>query len=44
MCFSYIFIEYNNSAAAREAVSSANNYKLDKHHTFLVNLFTDFDK
>ncbi|KAK7582397.1 hypothetical protein V9T40_013842 [Parthenolecanium corni] len=40
----YIFIEYNNSVAAREAVANANSYKLDKHHTFLVNLFTDYEK
>merc|ERR1711962_1027998 len=29
---------------ALEAVKQTNNYKLDKMHTFNVNLFSDFDK
>lgn len=39
----YVFIEYSNPSSARDALS-ANNLKLDKQHTFLVNLFPDFDK
>jgi len=40
----YIFLEFANHANALEAVKSTNNYKLDKQHTFIVNLFSDFDK
>jgi len=40
----YIFLEYNNHANALAAVKSTNNYKIDKSHTFKVNLFTDFEK
>ncbi|KAK8730659.1 hypothetical protein OTU49_007860, partial [Cherax quadricarinatus] len=40
----YIFLEFKDRAAADEAVRQRNNYKLDKQHTFLCNLFTDFDK
>merc|ERR1719310_1756183 len=40
----YIFLEFTNHANAMEAVKSTNNYKLDKQHTFTVNLFSDFDK
>ncbi|XP_012256916.2 eukaryotic translation initiation factor 3 subunit B [Athalia rosae] len=40
----YIFLEYNSPVNALAAVSSTNNYKLDKQHTFKVNLFTDFKK
>lgn len=40
----YIFLEYGNAASAEEAVKATNNLKLDKQHTFLVNLFTDFEK
>ncbi|XP_069695662.1 eukaryotic translation initiation factor 3 subunit B [Periplaneta americana] len=40
----YIFLEYSNPKHAQEAVKLANNHKLDRHHTFLVNLFTDFKK
>lgn len=43
-CFRYIFLEYSSPLHAQEAVKTANNYKLDKHHTFAVNLFSDFDK
>uniref|UniRef100_A0A673J120 Eukaryotic translation initiation factor 3 subunit B n=1 Tax=Sinocyclocheilus rhinocerous TaxID=307959 RepID=A0A673J120_9TELE len=40
----YIFLEYSAPSHAHEAVKSADGYKLDKQHTFRVNLFTDFDK
>ncbi|CAG9093895.1 unnamed protein product [Plutella xylostella] len=40
----YIFLEYSNAQNAAEAVKATNNCKLDKQHTFLVNLFTDFHK
>lgn len=40
----YIFLEYASPAHATDAVKSADGYKLDKQHTFRVNLFTDFDK
>ncbi|XKL67161.1 hypothetical protein PGB90_010581 [Kerria lacca] len=40
----YIFIEYNNAVSARDAVTAVNHVKLDKNYTFLVNLFTDYDK
>ena len=40
----YIFLEFSNHNNALEAVKSTNNYKLDKQHTFIVNLFSDFDK
>ena len=40
----YIFLEYNNHLNALTAVKSTNNYKIDKSHTFKVNLFTDFKK
>lgn len=40
----YIFIEYSSPQHAAEAVKLTNNLKLDKNHTFQVNLFTDFTK
>lgn len=40
----YIFLEFANSTSAEQAVLSMNNYKLDRSHTFLVNLFSDFEK
>lgn len=40
----YIFLEYASPAHAADAVKNADGYKLDKQHTFRVNLFTDFDK
>jgi len=40
----YIFLEYQNPQDAAEAVKATNGYKLDKQHTFSVNLFSDFDK
>lgn len=42
--FRYIFLEYSSPSHAHEAVKNADAYKLDKQHTFRVNLFTDFDK
>lgn len=42
--YRYIFLEYNNPVNALAAATSANNYKIDKQHTFKVNLFTDFKK
>lgn len=40
----FCFVEYKNPANAEEAVKLFNNHRLDKTHTFLVNLFTDFNK
>ncbi|XP_015123515.1 eukaryotic translation initiation factor 3 subunit B [Diachasma alloeum] len=40
----YFFLEYNDPVNAATAVKSTNNYKIDKQHTFKVNLFTDFKK
>nr|XP_003226093.1 PREDICTED: eukaryotic translation initiation factor 3 subunit B [Anolis carolinensis] len=40
----YIFLEYMSPTHAIDAVKNADGYKLDKQHTFRVNLFTDFDK
>ncbi|XP_011498180.1 PREDICTED: eukaryotic translation initiation factor 3 subunit B [Ceratosolen solmsi marchali] len=40
----YVFFEYSNPTSALNAVKQANNYKIDKIHTFKVNLFTDFKK
>jgi len=40
----YIFLEFSSPENAENAVSVMNNYKLDKQHTFLVNLFSDFQK
>lgn len=40
----YIFLEYMSPSHAVDAVKNADGYKLDKQHTFRVNLFTDFDK
>ncbi|XP_014680977.1 PREDICTED: eukaryotic translation initiation factor 3 subunit B-like [Priapulus caudatus] len=40
----YVFFEYGNPNSAREAVKMTKGYKLDKLHTFEVNLLTDFDK
>lgn len=40
----FAFLEYKNSENAEEAVKSLNNHRLDKSHTFAVNLFTDFQK
>ncbi|XP_008551694.1 eukaryotic translation initiation factor 3 subunit B [Microplitis demolitor] len=40
----YFFLEYNSPLNAAAAVKATNNYKIDKQHTFKVNLFTDFKK
>lgn len=40
----YIFLEYSSPVNAAEAVKLTNFFKLDKQHTFQVNLFTDFNK
>ncbi|KAL5017836.1 hypothetical protein ScPMuIL_003558 [Solemya velum] len=40
----YIFLEYTIPSHAQDAVKMANGYKLDKLHTFAVNLFSDFEK
>lgn len=40
----YAFMEYKNGSMAEEAVKTLNNHRLDKNHTFSVNLFTDFQK
>ncbi|KAH0546149.1 eukaryotic translation initiation factor 3 subunit B-like [Cotesia glomerata] len=40
----YIFLEYNSPLHTEAAVKATNNYKIDKQHTFKVNLFTDFKK
>lgn len=40
----YAFLEYENSENAEKALAALNNHRLDKAHTFSVNLFTDFQK
>ncbi len=40
----YCFLEYKNSTNAEEAVKMFNGHRLDRNHTFLVNMFTDFQK
>lgn len=40
----FAFLEYKNHANAEEAVKMMNNHRLDKSHTFSVNLFSDFQK
>ncbi|XP_055902277.1 eukaryotic translation initiation factor 3 subunit B [Eupeodes corollae] len=40
----YAFLEFSNAASAADAVKTMNNHRLDKNHTFAVNLFTDFQK
>jgi len=40
----YMFLEFSRHEDAVEAVKATNNYKLDKHHFFTVNLFSDFEK
>lgn len=39
----YMFVEYENSAAATEAIAQLNGYRLDKAHSFKVNYVADFD-
>lgn len=40
----YMFLEFSKYQDAVEAVKNTMNYKLDKHHSFTVNLFSDFEK
>lgn len=40
----YMFLEYKNPQSAQDAVKATNGHKLDRQHTFAVNLFTDFQK
>ena len=40
----FIFLEFSSHDNAVEAMKSTNNYKLDKTHTFQVNLFSDFER
>ena len=40
----YIFLEFSRHQDAVEAVKNTANYKLDRHHNFTVNLFSDFEK
>uniref|UniRef100_A0A5S6QXC5 Eukaryotic translation initiation factor 3 subunit B n=1 Tax=Trichuris muris TaxID=70415 RepID=A0A5S6QXC5_TRIMR len=40
----YAFVAYASKANAEEAASVLNGYKLDKSHTFTVNLFCDMEK
>ncbi|XP_076459430.1 eukaryotic translation initiation factor 3 subunit B-like [Babylonia areolata] len=40
----YMFLEFSSPLHAQEAVKMTNGYKLDKQHTFSVNLFSDFER
>lgn len=40
----FAFIEFNNPEQAQAAREKTHGYKLDKAHTFSVNMFDDFDK
>jgi len=40
----YVFVEYESEVSAQEAVSQLNGYRLDKSHSFKVNMFSDFEK
>ncbi|GIY27876.1 eukaryotic translation initiation factor 3 subunit B [Caerostris extrusa] len=40
----YAFFEFASPEQAAEAIRVTNGHKLDKHHIFKVNSFTDFDK
>lgn len=40
----YLFVEYENGAAATEACAQLNGYRLDKAHSFKCNFVSDFDK
>ena len=42
--FRYMFLEYSSPMHAQQAVKMTNGYKLDKSHTFAVNLFADYEK
>ncbi|KAK2708007.1 hypothetical protein QYM36_015632, partial [Artemia franciscana] len=39
----YVFFEYSTEDSAKEALKTLNAYKMDKSHTFTINLFSDFD-
>lgn len=40
----YVFVEYENGAAATEACAQLNGYRLDKAHSFKCNFVADYDK
>jgi len=40
----YMFVEFPTKSQAEEAVAVFNGYKLDKNHSFTVNLLSDLDK
>ncbi|KAL7288389.1 hypothetical protein TKK_0017480 [Trichogramma kaykai] len=40
----YAFFEFSSPQGALTAVEKGNNYKLDKQHTFKINLVTDYKK
>uniref|UniRef100_T1IVX1 Eukaryotic translation initiation factor 3 subunit B n=1 Tax=Strigamia maritima TaxID=126957 RepID=T1IVX1_STRMM len=40
----YVFIEYSSPVNALEAMKTTYGQKLDRSHTFIVNLMSDFDK
>ena len=40
----YVFLEYGAPLQALEAVKNTDGYKLDKQHTFRVNVLSDLDK
>lgn len=40
----FTFLEFSYASDAASAIKTANGYKLDKSHTFVVNSFADFDK
>jgi translation initiation factor 3 subunit B len=44
MLNSYGFFEFQNEQMASEAVKQTDGYRLDKNHTFSVNLMSDFDR
>ena len=39
-----MFLEFSSPSHAQEAVKMTSGYKLDKQHTFQVNLFSDFER
>jgi hypothetical protein len=41
---SYAFFEFDNEQMAVEAVKQTDGYRLDKNHTFSVNLMSEFDR
>lgn len=40
----FAFVEFTSPQEAQTAREQTNGYKLDKSHTFAVNMFDDFDK